>query len=786
MTAPAPTRRSGRSAQQLGRRSVADTALDCAAVVALLSVAIVGFGPAFGGTGYLVAGFGALLLGLAIALLGARLRANILVLAAATLMVYMVFGGPLAVPTTTLFGVIPSLETIRALVLGVVFSWKDVLTLETPVGAFASVLIVPYLATLVASVLAFSFALRLRRAAWALLPAGVLFVVAIAFGTRDAAAPIVQGLVFAGIALAWWAWRRSQDRARRIAATTLDSASGAQAPDAGLARTRLALGAGLLVVALGVGLATGGLLAPVSAREVLRDAIVPPLDLHDYASPLVGFRKYVRDEKEDVLFTVKGLPDGARIRLATLDAYDGVVYNVAGDGTAGSGTFTRVSGDIPNDVTGDKATLDVTIGDLTGVWIPDAGYLEKFRFTGDRADELSGSLHYNRTTGVAITTTPLAKGDSYTMDVVIPKVLTEEQLESHSLQSLTMPKASGVPEDVAPLATTYIGDAERPLTQVRNIATSLSQEGFFSHGLEGEATSRAGHGAERIATLLGADQMIGDDEQYAVAMALMARSAGMPARVVMGFYPDEYAGADADQQITGDQLHAWVEVAFDDAGWVAFDPTPPEDQVPQEEAPKPKSDPKAQVLQPPPPPQEPADLPPDIRTDDTEQDDEPDSNAILTTVLIASGSLLALLIVLLTPVVVIGALKARRRKDRQNAERPADRLSGGWDEIVDRADDLGTPVGGRGVTRRADAAVLAEAWPALPVAEVAVRADNGVFGPGEPSQQEVDAFWAEVNDIVRGMHDSRGWWTRLRARVSLRAYIGRRLESRRRRRRARS
>jgi hypothetical protein len=166
-SAPAPARRRNRPVAPFGQRAAPDTALDCAAMVALLSVAVVGFGPAFGGTGYLVAGFGALLLGLAIALLGARLRANILVLAAVTLIVYMVFGGPLAVPATTIFGVVPSLETIRSLVLGVVFSWKDVLTLETPVGAFPSVLIVPFLSTLVATVLAVSFALRLRRAAWA-------------------------------------------------------------------------------------------------------------------------------------------------------------------------------------------------------------------------------------------------------------------------------------------------------------------------------------------------------------------------------------------------------------------------------------------------------------------------------------------------------------------------------------------------------------------------------------------------------------------------------------------
>ncbi|WP_382309267.1 transglutaminase domain-containing protein [Herbiconiux sp. UC225_62] len=760
-------------------RTLGALLLDAGVIAALLLVAVLGFGPAFGGAGYLVAGLGGAVLGILIGFAGWRLRWNIVIVAAVTIVAYLLFGGILAVPQTTLLGVIPTFESIRQLVLGIVFSWKDVLTLVTPVGAFPAVLVVPYLSSLLAGVLSTSFALRLRpsRAMWALLPAVALFVTAIAFGTREAAFPIAQGLAFSGIALVWAAWRRHE--ARRIAAVgTALSAPGLEAsadPDSAkkLRTTRLALGAGLVVTALGLGFVFGGLLVPASAREVIRDQIVPPLDLHDYASPLVGYRTFVRDFKDESLFTVKGLPDDSRIRLATLDAYDGIVYNVAGDGSSGSGTFVRVSDDIANDVEGDPATLDVTLTGLDGVWVPDAGYLDSFSFTGDRAAELKNTLHYNAATGVALNTTGLTEGDSYTVGTVIPPRLNDEQLSERAVSNIQVPRATGVPDDISTLANEYLGDADTPIEQVRNLASGLSQNGFFSHGLEGEAVSRAGHGAERIASMLSAKQMVGDDEQYSVAMALMVRSLGMPARVVMGFYPDEYDGTDATYDITGDQLHAWVEVPFDGAGWVAFDPTPPEDQVPLEEAPKPKSDPKAQVLQPPPPPQEPAELPPDIRSQDTDQDDVDKDGFDFGPVFLIGGGILLLLILIGGPLLTIVLLKLRRRNKRRRAERAADRVSGGWDEIVDRAGDLGTPVP-VGATRRVTAATLAEAYPETPVLAVATQADTSVFGPGDPSDDDVEQYWTEVDVIVKNMARSRSWWKRFAAAWSLRSFFSRR------------
>jgi len=62
-------------------------------------------------------------------------------------------------------------------------------------------------------------------------------------------------------------------------------------------------------------------------------------------------------------------------------------------------------------------------------------------------------------------------------------------------------------------------------------------------------------------------------EQYAGAMAVMVRAAGMPARVALGYTPGTVQ-EDGTRLITSDDAHAWVEVYFYDLGWVPFDPTP--------------------------------------------------------------------------------------------------------------------------------------------------------------------------------------------------------------------
>ncbi|WP_104082177.1 transglutaminase family protein [Cryobacterium sp. Y11] len=749
---------------------------DVLAMVLLLGLGVLGFGPVFGGTDYLLAGFGGLLLGLGVAVLGARLRWGTLLVAATTALTYFAFGGALALLPSTIAGVVPTLDTLRELAIGVVFSWKQLLTAPAPVAGFEALLIVPYLATLLAAVLAGSFALRLRRPAFALLPVAALFAVSIGFGTHETVLPLLRGLLLAVVAIAWSAWRLAETRnGTDTSAVNAAAASAGETADPASARRlrsrRVATGSALLVGALLLGVGIGSVAEPATARQVLRDTVVPPLDLHAYASPLVGFRKYVRDFKDTTLFTVSGLPAGARLRLATLDRFDGVVYNVSGDGSTGSGTFARVGTSIADPRAGTSANLTITIEALTGVWVPDAGYLTALTATSARAAQLAPSLHYNRTTGAAVSTLGLQSGDSYTATVVLPPSYTDEQLAARQVATLAMPESAPVPDIVTTAADAAITDAVTPIEQVRAIETALHTGGFFSHGLEGETVSRAGHGAERIGVLLSDDQMIGDDEQYAVAMALQVSQLGIPARVVMGFYPAETdAVATGALAITGADLHAWVEVAFDGVGWVSFDPTPPTDQVPQAEQPKPKSEPQAQVLQPPLPPLAPVELPADVLADDSATDPVTDLWSTVWLVAGIAGGVFALLLVLLGPGLLLAVLRKRRRRGRARAPRPVDRLSGGWSEVVDTATDLGLNLA-PGATRREGSLALAERYPAAGLMLLAARVDSGVFGPVDPTEQQLTEFWTEVDGIVVSLNNSVHGWARLRARHSVRSFL---------------
>jgi transglutaminase-like putative cysteine protease len=62
-------------------------------------------------------------------------------------------------------------------------------------------------------------------------------------------------------------------------------------------------------------------------------------------------------------------------------------------------------------------------------------------------------------------------------------------------------------------------------------------------------------------------------EQYAGAMAVLVRAAGVPARVVLGYTPGQQQ-PDGTRVVTTDDAHAWVEVWFSGLGWIPFDPTP--------------------------------------------------------------------------------------------------------------------------------------------------------------------------------------------------------------------
>ncbi|QPE04965.1 transglutaminase domain-containing protein [Microbacterium schleiferi] len=557
--------------------TAARVAVNATTMAALVLVALVPLSGAYSGGGFWIAAAGGVLLGIAIAIVGSRWRWHALTVGAVALGAYFVFGGLLVFRDVSLLGVVPTLEVLASLAVGIVQSWKQVLTLQTPFSGFDQLAIVPYLSALLGSTVAGSLALRLRRRwPWALIAPVLLLLLSIAFSTYSGRAPGAVGAVWAGVALVWALWRVALGRAERARAGTDQTA--VVAP---VGLRSIVPVAAIVVVALVAGGATATAVS-LGDRDVLRDHVVPPLDLRDYATPLASYRKYVRDGEDSTLFTVEGLPAGAPIRLATLDLYDGVVYKVSGSGGAGSGVFARVGREIEPVPAGERATVTVTVQDLPGVWLPTVGYAAGFEFSGVDSARLGGALHYNSATGTAIVTAGLASGDVYRLDVAALAVPSEEELLGATIAQITTPVPVAVPDEVVALIEEVTAGATTPVEQVRAIEAFFQSEGFYSDGLESQAISRSGHTLDREADLLAGTQMIGDDEQYAVAMALMVAQLGIPVRVVMGFQP-EAAGAKVG--VTGDDVAAWVEVPFQEFGWVAFSPTPAEDRVPLEETP---------------------------------------------------------------------------------------------------------------------------------------------------------------------------------------------------------
>lgn len=741
------------------------------AVMLLLVAAGATHGAVFGSFSGYVAVAGGIVVGTLVALAGARWRWNPLEVLLAAIISYLLAGGPLALPSTTGRWGVPTMTTLQGLVVGAVTSWKDLLTIAPPAASFVGPGIVPYLSGLLCSLVAVTIALRAgRRRGWALVPVAALGLIGILWGSQRAPLALPAAGLALVVAMVWMA--HLQQRGRIAAGRGIVGMPGSRRR----ARTRLVAGvSGMLALAVAVAALLSPVIEPGGHRDVLRDHVRPPLDLSAYASPLTSFRYWVDNQKDSTLFTVEGLKEGQRIRLATLDAYDGTVMRVGTDASAEG--FRRVGSTVTDEpLPGGASTtsLSVTIKDYSGYWMPGGGRMQSVAFSGDRATGLQESLYYSEPLESAITTQGLTRGDRYTTTIMDTPTWTDAQLSDKALTTLTMPETSNVPESAGTRLSEFIGDASTPAEKIRTMAQTFSSQGFFSDG--SDKLSLPSHSTARLTAFLDPKKpMIGDDEQYAVAMALMARQAGYPARVVLGFYPETYSGG--TQAITGTNAHAWVEVSFSSVGWVAFDPTPPRDQKPQTEVPRPKPNPRPQVLQPPVPPQDPADLTPQTNED---RDDDSDRPSPWLAWLLLAAKVGGVLAVIAAPFVIIVAAKAWRRRRRRRAASRTERITGSWNELIDYATDLRTGVP-RATTRSEQALYLDSFVSGEPnpgptfrprpasgsVGGLAQLVDSTVFSGQDMADTVEASAWNSTDALSRALASRTSRYRRLVARFSV-------------------
>ncbi|WP_114856404.1 transglutaminase domain-containing protein [Brachybacterium sp. YJGR34] len=775
--------------------------LDLLALGTLFVLGILGFHTVYGGVQYLLTGVMALAFGTLIALIGARWRWGPLRLTPLTIGVYLLFGAMFAAPTHAFFGILPSLGSLGEMLRAPVTSWKSVLTVAPPVGAAQGVLAVVWISVLLLSLLGMTVVLRTRRyvAAW-LFPLA-LMVVSIVFGTDQAFWPVLRGVLYAIISVAWLTWRFEGARLAGAQSTIISDTVRPGSWKNPVLRRRVVGGAVIMAIALGAGVAAHALLAPPagSLRFAARHHVVVPFDPREYVSPLTEFRGYLKDQREEEIFSISGVEGGDLVRLATMDYYDLHVYNVASSTKkdSASGAFLPTASGVTLHEPGEGAQVStVTVGAYSGVWMPTLGErtnrLDVDGMAADRAGVTSENLFLNQQSQTAVTASGLRPGDTYELTYEPYTEPSGEQLRSAEFADITLPENLPI-DELAPLAEEWAGSSDSDVERFQNLMRAIKDDAFYSHGLEDDSASLSGHGASRLLAMIEPVSFdeetpdaqplgrIGDEEQYAAMTAVMARSIDIPARVVMGFEVPE--GQEGTASITGEDVTAWVEVAFDDVGWVRFDPAPDEDEDPTEPTPKEEDKPLPQVAQPPPPPVEPPAPPPGAMSDDTEKEQD-DLEETTSWAVYAAVGLIPLGLIGLALLTVVIAKAVRRGRRRTRGPLPA-RIDGGWQEILDLMADMGRapdPL----LTRAEQAALLEAEVPALGATALAGGADRAVFGPDDLPEAAVEEYWAQIGQARRGVAAAVPWHRRLRARFSLRSFRWRAAERRQDRKRARA
>ncbi len=257
----------------------------------------------------------------------------------------------------------------------------------------------------------------------------------------------------------------------------------------------------------------------------------------------------------------------------------------------------------------------------------------------------------------------------------------------------------------------------------------------------------------------------GTSEQFAAAYVLMARAAGIPARLVVGFRQPK-PDASGAYVVRGGDAFVWPEVAVTGVGWVPLDPTGGARENPDNSPPTTKATDAARqqeqqgtlpVPQPVPPPPAPAPPAPAAH------------GSWWTGAAVLAGACVALLVGWLVGVPLAKGLRRWRRRRALGAQA----VVGAWLDTRDRLRDHGVPAG-PGMTvrdvRGPAAAVLNGSAAQL---EALAAAVDVALWSGAPAEEAASTAWTAAAAIRRDLR-RRPIGERARAALRVRLREGRR------------
>ncbi|MFJ4038451.1 DUF3488 and DUF4129 domain-containing transglutaminase family protein [Microbacterium sp. NPDC090007] len=276
----------------------------------------------------------------------------------------------------------------------------------------------------------------------------------------------------------------------------------------------------------------------------------------------------------DVLTVRTTAPTAPYLRAVTLSTFDGSVWQPDSSDTVpvpADGPVFDPPG-VDGDITLADWATTVTVDQLDSPWLP-VPYPAS-TVTGLTGDWLG--MPQNRT---VVTRAGSTRDQVYEVQANVPRP-TLEQIRARPTggpgvdQSLTALPAD-VPAAIGDTAREITAGAQTPYDQLLALQTWF-RSSSFRYSLDAPVDAGFdGAGLDAVADFL--QVKAGYCVHYASAFAVMARTLGIPSRIVIGYLPGTASSipqqGGTEYTVSSSQLHAWPETYFEGIGWVPFEPT---------------------------------------------------------------------------------------------------------------------------------------------------------------------------------------------------------------------
>jgi transglutaminase-like putative cysteine protease len=697
---------------------------------------------------------------LGLAALLRRLGAGQLLSLLAMAVGFVVVAGILLFPDTLLV-VVPTRETLAQMADAASAALTGVSEQAAPVVVTTEFVLLTCLGAWAVATAADGLAFRARQPLLALGPALGLFVFPAVVRATSPAWYTTWFLLGAAGMLLFEGRARLATWGRWVSSARSRPASGWRLPLTPAASTGrwLALAAGVCALTL------PWLLPGYGQQPVLDFKESPGTDAGVALNPFVSLRTRLTSQEDVLMFKARSTRREPW-RLMVYDRFDGTSFVPSRDPRMNLVEFQGpMPGEQEPDLPVTQVTQDVEIQELGSFWLPAA--TTPVQVDAGRpvlANETFASLTTNRR---------LRTGFRYRVVSQVPEIEAADldgPVDYRNYPAVQQYLDTGnLDGDVRQLADTLVADkrADTPFEKALAIQDYLRSE--FRYNLNVPALASGGNQLRRFLTVVRE----GYCEQFAIAMAMMARQVDIPSRVAVGFTSGEIV--DNYLQVTTHDAHAWPELWFPDAGWVPFEPTPRGDgtvTVPTYTTatgrlPGGVEAPGAAPILPAPTPSTRSALPPEpeVNAPDALGGDRA-GPGLLERPLVRAG-LAAVLLVALVPGVKWGRnLVARRRA----GHRPRDAVAESYAELTGWARDAG--IGRRGAetpaayAQRLHGDFEADADPLVELTGLFVRAE---YGAAEPASDQAHRARRLARSARARLSGRLGWRRRLLAALSPRS-----------------